>query len=52
MKGDRERCLECGMDSYVEKPIRSGDLLATIDRFLRSSRETNRERAARTPVSS
>jgi CheY-like chemotaxis protein len=37
MKGDRERCLECGMDSYVEKPIRSEELLATIDRFLKSS---------------
>jgi protein-histidine pros-kinase len=37
MKGDRERCLECGMDSYVEKPIRSEELLATVDRLLAQS---------------
>jgi len=37
MKGDRERCLECGMDSYVEKPIRSADLLDTVDRLLAQS---------------
>jgi PAS domain S-box-containing protein len=37
MKGDRERCLECGMDSYVEKPIRSAELLDTVDRLLAQS---------------
>jgi CheY-like chemotaxis protein len=26
MKGDRERCLECGMDGYVAKPIQASDL--------------------------
>jgi HPt (histidine-containing phosphotransfer) domain-containing protein len=26
MKGDRERCLESGMNGYVSKPIRSRDL--------------------------
>ena len=32
MKGDRERCLEAGMDEYVSKPIRSADLAAAIER--------------------
>ena len=30
MKGDRERCLEAGMDGYVAKPVRSRELFATI----------------------
>jgi signal transduction histidine kinase/DNA-binding response OmpR family regulator/HAMP domain-containing protein len=33
MKGDRERCLEIGMDAYVAKPIRAQELLATVDRI-------------------
>jgi two-component system, sensor histidine kinase and response regulator len=32
MKGDRERCLDAGMDEYVSKPIRSADLAAAIER--------------------
>jgi PAS domain S-box-containing protein len=30
MKGDRERCLECGMDGYIAKPIQSKELLQAI----------------------
>jgi CheY-like chemotaxis protein len=31
MRGDRERCLEAGMDHYVSKPIRAQDLFEAID---------------------
>ena len=31
LKGDRERCLGAGMDSYVAKPIRAEELFQAID---------------------
>ncbi len=35
MKGDRERCLEAGMDAYASKPINPKELLSTIEQVLR-----------------
>ena len=34
MKGDRERCIEAGMDGYVAKPISLNGLMAEIDRLV------------------
>jgi PAS domain S-box-containing protein len=36
MKGDRERCLESGMDAYVAKPVNPKELFETIDGVFRA----------------
>ena len=39
MKGDEERCLQAGMDSYVAKPIQTHQLFLAIDTVCASHKE-------------
>jgi signal transduction histidine kinase len=34
MNGDRERCLQAGMDAYVSKPVQPAHLIATIENLI------------------
>ncbi len=34
MTGDKERCLEAGMNGYISKPVHPSHLLTTVDEFL------------------
>jgi signal transduction histidine kinase/CheY-like chemotaxis protein/HPt (histidine-containing phosphotransfer) domain-containing protein len=36
MNGDRERCLQSGMNAYISKPVQPAHLIATIERQLAS----------------
>jgi len=40
MQGDRERCLEAGMDDYVSKPIEPKVLFSALGRWMRSTEST------------
>jgi PAS domain S-box-containing protein len=33
MQGDRQRCLDAGMDGYLSKPIDVNELIATVEQF-------------------
>ncbi len=41
MDGDKERCIEAGMDDYIPKPVRRDELMQTIRRTLRTRIEAD-----------
>ena len=49
MNGDRERCLQAGMNAYVAKPVDHKHLLSLVEEYL--AREASEHRAAERPES-
>jgi CheY-like chemotaxis protein len=42
LKGDREKCLEAGMDDYICKPIDNADLFRILEKYLPSESTSSR----------
>ena len=50
MAGDREQCLEAGMDDYMPKPVKAEDVALMIRRWIRSSSDRHRISATSEPL--
>jgi signal transduction histidine kinase/CheY-like chemotaxis protein len=51
LQGDREKCLESGMDDYISKPVKPEMLRFALHRWVpETSRETGTHQAIREPV--
>jgi len=49
MKGDRERCIGAGMDSYICKPLNSAELINLLESIRAGSPQATADAASRTP---
>ena len=41
MRGDREKCIEAGMDDYISKPLHLEDLMAVVEATAHKARPKN-----------
>jgi CheY-like chemotaxis protein len=47
MKGDREKCLESGMDDYIAKPIKPHEILKTVEQVVNQSKAEKKAKTGR-----
>ncbi len=47
LSGDRQRCLDAGMDDYLAKPVKSADLRAVLARWLPTSNADSATRGSK-----
>ena len=50
MKGDEDKCLAAGMDSYIPKPVRADQLYAALERFSVAPGETSADEGDPEPL--
>ena len=51
MQGDRERCLEAGMDDYISKPVKPDNLLAILEKWVESVVKSSEDQSTANPQS-